>query len=107
MKSFQNLLGISIEAPKGDIILVYPKKIIDPLTSPKAYWSVLNSFHNNKKYPVFYQYLLNSFLAKQCSVIDNGSEIPSFLHPKSDKSLSHITFTEKAIEKVMQNLDLN
>ena len=36
----------------------------------------------------------------------NGSEIPFVLHPKSDKSLSKITFTEKDIEKVIQNLDL-
>ena len=47
------------------------------------------------------------FLAKQCSIIDNGSEIPSFLHPKTDKSLSNITFTEKDIEKVIQSLDPN
>ena len=45
--------------------------------------------------------------AKQCSIIDNGSEIPSFLHPRTDKSLSNITFTEKDIEKVKQNLDSN
>ena len=38
---------------------------------------------------------------------DNGSEIPSFLHPKTDKSLSNITFTEKDIEKVIQSLDPN
>ena len=51
--------------------------------------------------------LLNSFFAKQCSIIDNGIEIPSFLYPKTDKSLSNITFTEKDIEKVIQSLDSN
>ena len=45
--------------------------------------------------------------AKQCSIIDNGSEIPSFLHPKTHKSSSNITFTEKHIEKVIQSLDSN
>ena len=49
--------------------------------------------------------MFNSFFAKQCSIIDNGSEIPSFLHPKTDKSLSNITFTEKDIEKVIQSLN--
>ena len=39
-------------------------------------------------------------------IMGNGSEIPFVLHPKSDKSLSKITFTEKDIEKVIQNLDL-
>ena len=49
--------------------------------------------------------LFLSFGAKECSIIDNGSEIPSFLHPKTDKFLSSITFTEKNVEKVIQNLD--
>ena len=51
--------------------------------------------------------LFNSFFAKKCPITDNDSEIPSFLHPKTDKSLSNITFTEKDIEKVIQNLDSN
>ena len=90
---------------------------MEPSTSPKTYWSVLKSFHNNKKNTLYSTNfsrnfkekaeLFNSFFAKQCSIIDNGSEIPSFLHPKTDKSLSNITFTEKDIEKVIQNLDSN
>ena len=95
---------------------------MDPSKSSKTYWSVLKSFHNNKKIPciplIFHENrfvtsfkgkteLFNSFFAKQCSSIDNGSEIPSVLHPKTDKSLSNITFTEKDIEKVVQNLDSN
>ena len=95
---------------------------MEPSTSPKTYWSVLKSFHNNKKIPsippILHENsfvtnfkekteLFNSFFAKQCSIIDNGREIPSFLHPKTDKSLSNITFTEKDIEKIIQNLDSN
>ena len=34
-----------------------------------------------------------------------GSEIPSGLHPKTGKCLSNTTFTEKDMEKVIQNLD--
>ena len=49
--------------------------------------------------------LFNSFFATQCSIIDNGSWIPSFIHAKTDKYLSDITFTEKDIEKVIKNLD--
>ena len=51
--------------------------------------------------------MFNSFFAKQCSIIDNGSEIPLFLHSKANKVLSNITFTEKDIEKLIQNLDSN
>ena len=92
---------------------------MEPSTSLKTYWSVLKSFHNNKKIPcippIFHKNrfvinfkekaeLFNSFFAKQCSIIGNGSEISSLLHPKADKSLSNITFTEKDIEKVMQKV---
>ena len=95
---------------------------MEPSTSPKTYRSVLKSFHNNKKMPcvppIFYENrfatnskekaeLFNSFFANQCSIIDNGREIPSFLHPKTDESLSNTTFTEKGIEKVVQSLDPN
>ena len=83
---------------------------MEPSTSPKTYWLVLKSFLRNKTLPsippIFHENrfvtnfkekveLFNSFFAKQCSIKDNGSEIPSFLYPKTDKSLSNITFTEK------------
>ena len=114
-----NLLGVSTEASNERYYSHLSKNLMEPFTRPKTYWSVLKSFHNNKKIPcippIFHENrfvtnfkekaeLFNSFSAKQCSVIDNGSQI---LHPKPDKSLSNITFTEKDIEKVAQNLDLN
>ena len=47
-------------------------------------------FHENRFVTDFKQKaeLFNSFFAKQCSIIDNGGEIPSYLNPKTDKSLS-------------------
>ena len=46
--------------------------------------------------------LFNSFFfAKQYTIINNNSEILSFLHPKTDKSLSKIMLTEKDIKKVI------
>ena len=51
--------------------------------------------------------LFNYFFAKQCLITNKGSEIPSFLDPKTDNSLSNITFTEKGIEKVIRRLDSN
>ena len=121
-QSLRNLLGVSIEASKERYYSRLSKILMEPSTSPKTYWSVLKSFHNNKKIPcilpTFHENsfvtnfrekaeLFNSFFAKQCSIIDNGSEIPYFLHPKTDKFLSNITFTKKDIEKVLQNLDSN
>ena len=45
-------------------------------------------FHENRFVTSFKEKaeLFNSFLAKQCSIIDSGNEMPSFLHPKTDKS---------------------
>ena len=51
--------------------------------------------------------LFHSFFARQCSITDNGSEILSFIDTKTHKSLSDITFTEKDMEKILQNLDSN
>ena len=54
-------------------------------------------FHENRFVTNFKEKveLFNSFFAKQCSIKDNGSEISSFLYPKTDKSLSNISLTEK------------
>ena len=49
----------------------------------------------NCYYYDYYYYYYYYFFAKQCSVIDSDSKVPSFLHLKPDKSLSNITFTEK------------
>ena len=109
-----------MEASKERYYSCLSKKLMESSTSSKTYCSVLNSFHNDKKIPciptIFHENrfvtnfkekseLFNSVFAKQCSIIDNGSEIASFLHPKTDKSLSNITFNKKDKEKVMQRLD--
>ena len=49
--------------------------------------------------------LFNSLFAKQCTVINNGSSLPSELLLKTDKLLSNITFTSDDILKIIQNLD--
>ena len=61
--------------------------------------------YEGQRYPMINR--VNSFFTKQCSSIYNSSEFPSFLLPKTDKSLSNITLTEKDIEKAIQNLDAN
>ena len=59
------------------------KKLSDPSTSPKCYWTLLNGrkipcippfFHNNKFITDFKEKskIFKSFFAKQCSLIDNG-----------------------------------
>ena len=103
-----------------DIVLVYRKNQI--YRRVLKYWSVLKSFSNSKKIhyippisqqkkkkidllPILKKKLNNLilFFAKQYSFIDNGSEILSVLHLKTNKSLSDITFSKKCIEKAMQS----
>ena len=50
-QSLQNLLEVSTEASKERYYSRLSKKLMEPSTSPKTYWSVLKSFHNNKKIP--------------------------------------------------------
>ena len=67
--------------------------MMNPMTSLKTYWSILKILLSNKKIPCIPPRLLqdnkyvtdlknkaelfNLFFAKQCSIIDNSSELPS------------------------------
>ena len=68
------------------------RKVNDPLTSCKTYWSVMKTFVNGKKVPVTPPLLFNdafvtdfqekanifsSFFAKQCTLVSNYFLIPS------------------------------
>ena len=95
---------------------------MDPMTSAKSYWSILKSLLNNKIIPcippLFHQNksvtnfkkkeeVFNCFFAKQCSIINNSSELPSNILKKTDKSISIATFTSDDIATLIQNLDPN
>ena len=75
------------------------------MTSAKTHWLILKSFLNNKKIPsvplLFHHNkyvtnfkkkaeLFNCFFSKQCSVIDNSSELPSNIWKKTDNSRNFI-----------------
>ena len=90
------------------------------LVSPKAYGSIFKMFLNNRKTPIipplFYKNrfvtdskkkaeLFDSSFAKQCTVINNGSSLPSELLLKTDKFLSNVTFSSYEILRIIQNLD--
>ena len=84
VKYLQNELKSLIEANKEKYYSRILKRMINPLTSTKTYWSILKSFLNNKKIPcippLFHQNryitkykdkteLFNNFFANQCSLI--------------------------------------
>ena len=118
----QNQLKLLTESNKERYYLRISKKLMDPMTSAKTYWSILKSLLNNKKIPcippLFHQNkyvtdfkkkaeLFNCFFAKQCSIINNSSELFSNILKKTDKSISTVTFTSDDIATLIQNLDAN
>ena len=50
-QSLQNLLNVTIEKSNKHFCSRISSKLMDPATSPKAYWSILKTFLNNKKVP--------------------------------------------------------
>ena len=96
--------------------------MMNPLTSTKIYWSILKSFHDNKK--IFYipqllnqnryvtKYkgkvkLFNNFFANQCSLINNSSVIPTVLFKQTENVISSINFSLDDIAEIIQTLDPN
>ena len=51
--------------------------------------------------------LFNEFFAKQCTIIDNSSEVPSISALRTDKRISSAIFNNDDIDKIIQNLDPN
>ena len=47
----------------------------------------------------------NSFFAKQCSLIDNGSTIPSLFPLITETSLSDVDFSAEDIKKIISKLN--
>ena len=90
-KCHQNELNSIIESNKQKYYSRLSKKLVDPMTSTKSYWSTLKMLLNDKKIPCIpplrhqKKYvtgfkekaeIFNSFFAEQCSLINNSSKLP-------------------------------
>ena len=51
--------------------------------------------------------LFNSFFAKQCSIIENNSVLPSSINPITDQYLANTEFTKDDIKRIICKLDPN
>ena len=86
--------------------------------STKAYWALLRFFLNNRKIPVtptlFHNNkfvtdfkekaeLFNSFFAKQCSLIKNGSKLPPRLYFLPEKRLSMVKLVVEGLGGTKKN----
>ena len=101
LDALQTKLQSSINFFQFEYYREISKKLSDPSTSPKCYWALLKTLLNGRKIPcippLFHDNkfitdfeekseVFNSFFAKQCSLIDNGSTIPSLFPLITDKS---------------------
>ena len=97
------------------------KRLIDPNTSPKTYWTILKKFLNKVKISNIPPLLVNGifetdfkkkasifneFFANQCSTLNNGSVIPDFKY-KTEKRARFINFQLSDLSKIINNLNPN
>ena len=107
-QSLQNLLTVTTKKSKEQFYSRISNKLMDPATSPKAYWSILKTFLNNKKIPCIpHSDIFNNFFDKQCTIINNTSQLPTDSFKRTNNCLSTISFTKDDIAKITKNLDPN
>ena len=98
------------------------RKLNDPLTSSKTYWSIMKTFFNGKEVPVIPPLLFNDafvtdfkekakifnyFFAKQCTLVSNNSVLPSQFTCMTEERIQSITFSESDFIKIIRTLDVN
>ena len=98
------------------------KKLSDPKTSSKTYWSILKTFYNTKKVPIIPPILIenkletdflkkanyfNKFFASKCTPLSNSSSLPSSLDLETEARLTSINFSDNDILKIIRSLDIN
>ena len=92
-------------------------KLMDPTTSPKAYWSILKIVLNNKKMPcippVYHNnkyitgfkekaQIFSNLFANQCTLVENTSKLPIDSFKRTNNLLSAISFTKDDIAKIIK-----
>ena len=95
---------------------------MDSTTCPKTYWSISKTLLNNKKIPcippIYHDnnyitdfrekvHIFNDFFAKQCTLVENNSKLPTNSFKRTNTLLSTISFTKDDIAKIIENLNPN
>ena len=98
------------------------KRLVNPMTSTKSYWSTLKMFFNNKKNPCIpplkqqNKYvadfkekaeIFNSFFAEQCSLMNNSSKLPLIFLKRTDKFISSVSFSSNNFVRIIWDFDPN
>ena len=117
---FQERLRDLITISKNNYYKRMANKLNNLQRNSKAYWSLskcyLNKkiplipplFHENKFVTNFLEkveFFNFFFFSKQCSLINNGSTLPTRMQYLTNNRLSSVTFSQGDIVKIIQNLD--
>ena len=120
VKCIQNKLDSIIEINKQKCYSRLSKKLVDPMTTTKSYWSTLKMFLHNKKIPCISPLkhqnkyvtdfkgkveIFNSFFVEQCSLMNNSSKLLSTFLKRTDKFISSISFSSNDIARIIRDLD--
>ena len=95
---------------------------MDPITSSKAYWSILKTVLNNTTIPcippIYHNKnyitdfkenaeIFNNFFAQQCTLVENSSKLTIDSFKRANNLLSTISFTKDDIAKIIKNVNPN
>ena len=111
-----------ISIRKEEYYVHLSKKLNNPSTRSKTYWSNLKSFYKGNKVPLIPPLLVNNkivsdftekvnpfnfFFSSQCTPISNNSLLPSSKYFITDKRLTRFKFNNDDILKITRNLNVN
>ena len=121
-QNIQKLLTATIEKSKEQYYTRISTKLMDPTTSPKAYWSILKTVLNNKKIPcippIYHNnnyitdfkekaQIFNNFFAKQCTLVENTSKLLIDSPKRTNNLLLTIWFTKDDFANIIKNHNPN
>ena len=110
-----------IEKSKDEYYHGLGKRLNDPNTSAKSYWTILKTFYNKRKIPLIPPPLINNssvtdfkekanlfneFFCKQCTPVANGSTLPTLLETPN-VTLSSIEIIASDIGNNIKALKVN
>ena len=115
-------LSSIISQRKDNYYLQLAKKLNDPQTNAKTYWSILKTFFNGRKIPIIPPLLIdgkivsdfkekankfNEFFSRQCTPLNNGSKCPGHPYFITNERLSSVVFDDHDIIKIIRALNIN
>ena len=98
------------------------KKLNNPLLQVKTYWSILETFYNDKKIPLTPPLLIdkkfvtdiriksnifNMFFTEQCTSLKNDSVLPSIQEFLTQEKLCSLDFSNDEILKLIRSLKVH